>query len=570
MKKTILALMMVVAVVFTTNAGGILTNTNQSAQWVRMLSRNASTQIDAVYYNPAGLANLKDGFHFSLNNQSIFQQKIVNSKFPLLNDGEYIGDVKAPVFPTAYAVWKKDMLAFSLGFGPNAGGGSATFERGLPSFEIPITKLVPGLAGLNLIPAPGKYAVTGYDADLYFTGKSVFWGLQLGATIKFNDMLSWYTGLRYMPSKNTYEGHIHDIKLNVNGTLVPAATWMTGSAVPTISGIAAQASGAATTYTGAANSVQQLITAGAGTLTLAQVQTNGFITSAQKAQFEGALTNLGKTSAEIAAMNMNTIKALYSGAATSYANSATQLTQTAGLLTATAAGLGNKEVKTEQTGAGWTPIVGVNMNLSEMLNIAVKYEFKTKLTLTNNTEVDDLGLFPDGTESRSDIPAILAVGVGFRPAKFLETQLSYNLYFDKGVEKNPGWGQNVRDLAIYKSLDATKIRTRGIDKNMWELALGLQFNVSDNLSFSVGGLNSQSGVADSYQSDFSYSLSAVTGACGIQWKATDNLTLDLGVMNSWYKDSEVSFTDPVAGVYTDTYGKKNWGFAVGLSYSIFK
>ena len=32
-------------------SGQIVTNTNQSAQYMRMLTRNASTDIDAVYYN---------------------------------------------------------------------------------------------------------------------------------------------------------------------------------------------------------------------------------------------------------------------------------------------------------------------------------------------------------------------------------------------------------------------------------------------------------------------------------------------------------------------------------------
>jgi len=54
-------------------AGGIVTNTNQSAAWVRWLVRDASLGIDAVYYNPAGLTKLDNGFHLSLNNQFIFQ-----------------------------------------------------------------------------------------------------------------------------------------------------------------------------------------------------------------------------------------------------------------------------------------------------------------------------------------------------------------------------------------------------------------------------------------------------------------------------------------------------------------
>ena len=121
MKKLSLfvALFMLIQITF---AGGILTNTNQSAQFIRMLSRNASTDIDAVYFNPAGLIKLNDGWHFAFYNQTIFQDKTVDSEFPLLNDGHYAGEVRVPVFPTAFAVYKKNDWAFSFGFGPNGGG----------------------------------------------------------------------------------------------------------------------------------------------------------------------------------------------------------------------------------------------------------------------------------------------------------------------------------------------------------------------------------------------------------------------------------------------------------------
>ena len=42
-------------------SSGLLTNTNQSAQFIRMMSRNASLDIDAVYFNPAGLIKLQNG-----------------------------------------------------------------------------------------------------------------------------------------------------------------------------------------------------------------------------------------------------------------------------------------------------------------------------------------------------------------------------------------------------------------------------------------------------------------------------------------------------------------------------
>ena len=118
-------------------AGGIMTNTNQSAAYARMLARNATLGIDAVYYNPAGLTKLGNGFHLSLNNQSIFQTKDVINDYKYLNGTPttYTGIVEAPVFPGVYAAYKMDKLAFSFGFNPVGGGGGAQYDTGLPSFE---------------------------------------------------------------------------------------------------------------------------------------------------------------------------------------------------------------------------------------------------------------------------------------------------------------------------------------------------------------------------------------------------------------------------------------------------
>lgn len=561
MKKLTLFAVMLLMVQFAFS-GGPLTNTNQSAQFIRMLSRNASLDIDAVYFNPAGLTKLNDGWHFAFHTQTIFQDKIVNSEFPLLNNPEYIGEVRVPVFPTAFAVYKKDKLALSLNFSPIGGGGSADFARGLPSFEIPITKIVPGLAGLTQInPALN---VTGYDAKLEFSGSSVFWGLQLGASYEVNDMFSVFGGVRYMPAKNTYEGSIQNVELIVGGQNFGAPTWL-GQTADMLSGLAGQASAGAAQLSGTASNLQPLINGGAGTLTLAQLQTAGYLTSNQRATIEGGLQQLGLTSAQIAAMNLSTVQGTFSTAATTLNGQAQQLNGTSAALSGTAAQLGDKHVETTQTGAGITPIIGVNFSPNEDWNIALKYELKTTLELTNDTEVDDLGLFPDGGTSNSDIPAMFTAGLGYSGLDWLEAQLSYNMYFGTGVE----WGQNTRDLAIYKSVDPTKIRDREMEKNGYELGLGLQFNLSDNFAVSVGGLQSVSGAAPSYQSDFSYSNSAFTVGGGIMWKITDKLILDAGFSDTFYKDEVVEFTDPDLGKYKETLGKTTFNFAAGLSYSIF-
>ncbi|NLB26873.1 MAG: hypothetical protein GX820_09310, partial [Bacteroidales bacterium] len=536
-KTTFFALFIMLAqMVF---AGGLLTNTNQSAQFIRMMSRNASTGIDAVYFNPAGLIKMEDGWHFAVYNQTIFQTKPVDSKFPLLNDNKYEGKVNVPVFPTAFAVYKLENWAFSLGFGPNAGGGSASFDRGLPSFEIPITKVVPALSGLTQInPA---LDVTGYSADLSFEGNSVFWGIQLGATYKVNDIFSLYGGVRYLPSKNSYAGTIENIQLKVGSEYYPAPAWLTGAS-ETIGEYASQASAASAQLTGIAGDLQQYVSQGAGEYTLSQLQGGGYITLAQRNQLEGGLLNLGLTSAQIDAMDLAAIQSTFAGAGQQYSATADQLNAVSGNLAGTAGKLENKEVETSQTGAGFTPMIGIHISPVENLDFAVKYEMQTRLELKNNTTVDDLGLFPDGEPYRNDIPAILSVGAGYN-AGVVEAQLSYTMYFNKGVN----WGANTRDVAIWKDVDASKIRKREIDKNGMELGLGLQFNITDNFAFSLGGLYGDMGIGESYQSDFSYSNPSVTGGAGFQCKLSDVLTLDAGFSNTFYKDQTISFNDPDIG-----------------------
>lgn len=168
-------------------ANGLLTNTNQSTQFVRMMSRNASLGIDGVYYNPAGLIKLEDGWHFSLNNQSVFQTKTIINDYPLLNNNGnpagsvYEGKVNMPFFPSGFAVYKSDKWAYSFGFGPNAGGGTTNYDRGLPSFETPISKVVPQLAGIGQIDP--SLTVTGYDVDMDFGFKFCCLGSATGSNI---------------------------------------------------------------------------------------------------------------------------------------------------------------------------------------------------------------------------------------------------------------------------------------------------------------------------------------------------------------------------------------------------
>lgn len=115
MKKILLIGAATLMVSNPTFAGGILTNTNQHASFLRMIARGASIDIDGVYSNPAGLSFLpEDGFYLSLTGQSAYQTREITSTFPLFQavDGEgtsrlYKGTASAPFIPSFYGAYKK-------------------------------------------------------------------------------------------------------------------------------------------------------------------------------------------------------------------------------------------------------------------------------------------------------------------------------------------------------------------------------------------------------------------------------------------------------------------------------
>jgi long-subunit fatty acid transport protein len=216
----------------------------------------------------------------------------------------------------------------------------------------------------------------------------------------------------------------------------------------------------------------------------------------------------------------------------------------------TAAALQDKLVEVKQTGTGYTPILGVNISPVKDLNIGMKYEFKTKLTMTNNTTVDGTGLFPDKKETGSDLPSLFSIGADYKLTKKFNLSLSYNSYHDKGVN----WGTNIYG------------EQRTINTNTWEFAVGGQYQWTKKFAVSMGYLHTEMGVTEQYQSDFSYINPGDTFGGGFEWKPTSRFTVDAGVIYTKYEDAQKTFTDTTYGSYTETYSKHNLGFALGLTY----
>jgi long-subunit fatty acid transport protein len=498
MKLLLLAMLVSSPVLY---AGGLITNTNQSAAWSRMLSRHAAYGIDAVYFNPAGLGLLGNGFHMSVSNQTIAQTQQITSSYEYITGAPkmYEGTVSAPLFPSIYAAFKMDKWAFSAGVNVIGGGGGADFAAGLPAFEIPVASLIPLLQG-NLLPLdqgieqatgwnPGYSNIAGYDMNMAFNGSSMYLGYQVGATYAINDLISVAVGARYVMANNTYEGSLSGVIIDA-----PYGGWQSpGDYVRRV----------------ASNPALPVETA----------------------------ELLNNTAAAIDAQT------------------------------------GDAELNSTQKGTGITPVIGLNLHLSDMLNVAVKYEHHTKIELTNDTEVDDVNMFPDGAKTRADLPGMIAGGVQLKPIRKLTANAGFNYYLDKGAYYG-NYETDADGLPVMAEDGISYVQINNestIDKNMFEVSAGIEYMIIDLLGISAGFSYAQSGINDSYQSDLSYSLNSNTVAGGIVINPLKRLAINAGIVYVMYKDADVQRSYSLGGNmfdYSTNYLKNTILFAVGVDFSL--
>ena len=468
MKKFLLIGATALMVSNSTFAGGILTNTNQNAAFLRNPSRDAVIAIDGVYSNPAGIAFLPQGFHLSVSWQAAWQkrQMDVNNQLFQLNGGKadkyFEGVAKAPVIPSFQAAYViNDKWSVSAQFAVGGGGGKCEFAEGLPMFE--------ELVGGQLVGAQA----TSYGLSQNLTGKQFFYGFQVGATYRLTDNFSVFGGARGVLANCSYEGAITNI--TANG--VAAGSYLSG--------------------------VKAMVDAG-----LAQLEPVKDV-AGYKEKYQ-----------ELAAQSA----ALAQGAAL----------------------LGSDfNLDCAQSGFGITPIIGLDWNLGK-LNLAAKYEFRTKINLENdseNTSANVTALMPayaDGAKVRSDIPAILTLGAQYQFTDAVRVMGGFHYYWDKDAKGTP----------IKKG------------DNTWEANLGIEWDVNDKILLSLGGQRTQYGFDDTDMADTNFNISSTAICLGGAYKFSEKMKLNVGYMHSFYDDHKFTNANGTVCNYT----RKN--DVVGVSLDI--
>ena len=514
-QKTALAALLL-AMATSTQAGGLLTNTNQNIAFNRNFARVGAIGIDGVYFNPAGVAFLDQGFHLSLNFQNVYQTRQITSAFSVpafahtpyeypftLNGGDktdgskfYEGKASVPILPSFQVAYNKDKWSFQAGFGLTGGGGKASFNEGLPSFERQIA-ILPALINQQLptfstLLGQQETPATSYSMQSYMSGHQYNFGLQLGVAYKINENLSVFGGARFNYIYNKYEGNITNISADVNGNNQNLYEYFGSKA--------------------------KLLTEKAAAL---------------QAQAVAAKTQADAYQAQANAATDPTAKAQLQAAANQYAAGAQQASAGAKLVSAGADKLNSSKelvkdryVEVSQRGWGITPILGIDYRTGKW-NFAARYEFTTKFNIENNTKRDDTQKYENGVNTPNDIPGILALGAQYEVLKNLRVMAGYNHYFDKDAR-----------------MDNNK--QRFLKHNTQEFLAGVEWDINPSVTVSAGGQRTLYGLGDGkYLTDLSFVTSSYSFGVGAKIKVAKNAHLNVAYFFTNYSKFTKNYEDAI-------------------------
>ena len=502
MRKIRLCCLTIMAAVNVMNAwaGGLLTNTNQSIEFLRNPARDAAIGIDGVYSNPAGVIFLGEGIHVSLNLQNAHQTRTVETTFPLFvnnagNPGQTLhkfeGNADVPILPSLHIAYNKDKWSYQFGFAITGGGGKCEFPYGLGSFEQVVGSLTSVAPSINqLYQTLGAFGIPGmadhkmgdkYKFDSYMRGRQYYYGFTLGAAYKLTDNLSVYGGLRMLYGSANYYGYVKDINI-------------------------------------------EHVNAG-----------------------QSEMVNASQHFTELAA-NLNKYAGMMEGMGN--AEAAQQLAGAATQATKLGVASQDIELNCDQTGWGVAPIIGVYYKTGK-LNLAAKYEFKTRMRLKNKAAnslsaegIEMLDKFADGNSVAEDSPALLTVGAQYEILPSLRGMAGWHHYFDQDTKQ---WTKEMLD-----------------DTN--EYLLGAEWDISKVITVSAGGQRTQYGLKDAGMNDISFNVNSYSFGFGVGVNVTEKVKINAAYFQTLYDDyNKVTSETPRI---SDCFTRTNRVIGLGVNFTL--
>ena len=488
MKKSFLSFIVFTMTSVSAMAGGILTNTNQSVLFLKNPARDAAIGLDGVYSNPAGVVFMPEGFHIAFNWQYAHQTRTITSINPVFalgrkNGGSdtkiFEGVADAPIIPSLQAAYNTGNWSMQFNFSVPGGGGQCEFADGLGSFESVVGSIA------NMLQPLGAQ---GYDMNGYMRGRQYYYGIQLGAAYKVKPNFSVYGGLRLLYGDATYKAKISNIEVKTAGGYIDFSDFMM-SATGTVENNLALVNTAIGQYEAAGVTVPEDILA-------------------KKAQLENTQASLNKLQKYAQGVNL----------------------------------------LCNQTSLGIAPIIGVDYKFGQF-NVAAKYEFKTQIRMKNESTVNEaseiaaVSKFRDTEEVNEDAPALLTVGLQWKPVESVSLNAGYHHYYDKDAS----WYNNTQDL---------------LDGGTNEYLAGVEWDINDRLNVSAGGQLTRYQLTDAYMNDMSFVVNSYSLGFGFSYKATEKITLTAAYFQTNYENYDrVTSTEPRV---SDSFTRTNRVLGLGV------
>lgn len=203
---------------------GILSN--HSAEYVRTLNRNTSTDPDAAFYNPAGLAFMQDnGLYLSFSTQTYYVKKTHSMDFyalhkldtepepvapphkqPWFRDclpDEYFATLTAPALPGFDIIWKEDKWAAFLDIAVMQAALDFTYPRGLGVIDW-------GNLLCKETPMTTTHLIQ-YTRNAEATRNEMYIGITAGGAYELADWLSAGGGIRVIHAQGNMKVKVSNI-----------------------------------------------------------------------------------------------------------------------------------------------------------------------------------------------------------------------------------------------------------------------------------------------------------------------------------------------------------------------
>jgi long-chain fatty acid transport protein len=249
----------------------------------------------------------------------------------------------------------------------------------------------------------------------------------------------------------------------------------------------------------------------------------------------------------------------------------------------------NMQLDCKQTGWGIAPILGFAFH-NGPLTISSRYEMRTKHNTENDTEVLNINgtdvkalaeqngtaatvaalaasTSPDmaakmaayipGEKTRYDMPALLAAAIGYEFSDKLRATVEYHFFDDKNAKMAGN-------------------RQEALSGGTNEFVLGVEYDINDRFTVSMGGQRTDYGLSDDYQQNTSFACDSWSVGLGGAWNVTDKIRVNAGYFVTLYSDYEKQFAagNPATGggyygiglSATETYSRTNHVIGIGIDY----